>query len=78
MISELFKNKGSPSILKNYRDVMLADFSGKGATKLIRAQILPYVNKLVGNYQYGSGLNGGETAFPLYLCQIGTRLVPCK
>ena len=35
---------------------------------MFRFQIMPYIGQLVGKFQYGSGFNGGETAFPhLYI-----------
>ena len=67
MLHELFKNNGSSKYVSNVRDVFLADHLGKGATKIIRKQISPYVSSLVGLFQFGSGFNGGETAFA-HLC----------
>lgn len=63
MPHELFKNKGSSKYLSHYRDVLLSDHLGKNAYKLVRKQLLPYVQGLVGYFQFGSGFNGGETAF---------------
>ena len=70
MICELFKNKGSEGDINNYRDVFLGDFDGKAVFKSIRRKILPLVSPIVGHSQYGSGFNGGETAF----AHIGIRL----
>ena len=37
MLCELFKGKGSPSLCSNYRDILLADDSGKAAGRLLRS-----------------------------------------
>ena len=63
MLCELFKNKGSPSNKSNYRDIILADDSGKALGKLLRKRLLPTARLLVLGTQFGGGLNGGETAF---------------
>jgi len=63
MLCELFKNKGSTSMCGNYRDILLADDSGKGVMKLIRKRLLPLAASLTKQTQFGGGLNGGETAF---------------
>ena len=63
MVCELFKNKGSPSLCAHYRDIMLADDSGKAIGKLIRKRLLPFAANLAKSTQFGGGLNGGETAF---------------
>ena len=60
-LQELFK-KGSESNKKDFRDGVLADDSGKSVSKYIRTNVLPLVDNLTSNTQYGSGLNGGETA----------------
>ena len=68
MLCELFKMKGSPSVCGNYRDVLLADDSGKAVGRLIRSRLLPGAMALSVSTQFGGGLNGGETAFAhLYL-----------
>lgn len=63
MLQELLKPKGASGDCNSYRDVMLSNFSGKGVYKLIRKQLIPYASELVGLHQFGSGFNGGETAF---------------
>jgi hypothetical protein len=63
LLAELFKGKGSPSMRGNYRDVLLADDSGKAVGKLIRRRFLPFAVSLSHASQYGGGFNGGETAF---------------
>ena len=61
---ELFKNKGLSSDIGNWRDVFLGDYTGKAAFKVTRRALVPLASSLVGQSQHGSGLNGGETAFP--------------
>lgn len=68
---ELFKSKGSPSCCKNYRDILLADDSGKAIGKLVRKRLLPVAVGLSHDSQFGSGFHGGETAF----AQMYVRLV---
>ena len=63
LLHELFKNKGSSQSRKNYRDIMLGNISGKDITKHVRNRIYPFVRLVCGLSQFGSGLNGGETAF---------------
>ncbi len=68
MICDLFKNKGSPSLISSYRDILLADDDGKGAQRLLRKTLVPLAHKLCVSTQFGGGLNGGETAIAhLYL-----------
>jgi hypothetical protein len=68
MLCELFKNKGTPSVCGNYRDILLADDAGKSVAKLIRKRLLPHAVALSVSTQFGGGFNGGETAFAnLYL-----------
>jgi len=62
MITELFK-KGESSCITNYRDIMLADDSGKAVAKLIRHNFMGVALGFISNTQFGSGFNGGETAF---------------
>ena len=46
MLTELFKNKGSPSVCFNYRDILLSDDGGKFVCKLIRRRLLPFAVSL--------------------------------
>ena len=64
MLTELFKAKGSSKYLDNYRDIFLGDFSGKAIFKRVRKLLIPYAFDLVGDFQFGAGFNGGETALP--------------
>ncbi len=64
VLQELFKNRGSSSSPDNYRDVMLGAVPGKCFTSHIRSFLVPVAKVLCGDSQFGSGLNGGETAFP--------------
>jgi len=61
MVSELFKNKGCSSVCNNYRDIMLADVSGKNLSKLLRYRLLPAARKYVVTTQFGAGMNCGDT-----------------
>ena len=62
VLQELFKNKGPSSLPDNYRDVMLGSVPGKCFTSHIRSHLVPVARVLCGGSQFGSGLNGGETA----------------
>ena len=62
MLHELFKNKGSPAIDKNYRDVSIASHMPKVVTKHIRRVLMPDLDQHILSAQWGSGHNGGETA----------------
>ncbi len=69
VLTELYKNKGSSSGRSNYRDIMLGDVAGKNVASLVRNRLLPLARNMVGGSQYGSGFNGGETAFAhIYMC----------
>ena len=63
VLQELFKNKGTPSSPENYRDVMLGSVPGKCFPSHIRSHLVPVAKVLCGGSQFGSGPNGGETAF---------------
>jgi len=68
MLQELFKNKGSSSDKSNYRDIMLGSIPGKKCFSTLRKCLIPFASSIVGLSQFGSGFNGGETAFAhLYL-----------
>ena len=59
---ELFKNKGSPSIIANYRDICISDNPAKTLGKFVRHALLPAAKGYALESQWGSGLHGGETA----------------
>ena len=63
MLIELFKNKGSPSLRTNYRDILLANDDGKGEGKLLRRRFLKFAMAISHDTQFGGGFHGGETAF---------------
>jgi len=63
MIYEIYKNKGPQHLCASFRDVLLANDSGKHVCKHIRRTLLPSARKLVHCTQFGGGFNGGETAF---------------
>ena len=68
MICDLFKNKGSPALIRSYRDILLMDDDGKGVQRLVRKRLFPIANAICVDSQFGGGLNGGETAIAhLYL-----------
>lgn len=51
-----------------YRDIMLGSVPGKKCFSIVRKSLLPFASFVVGLSQFGSGFNGGETAFAhLYL-----------
>eukprot|EP00973_Karenia_brevis_P014743 2013288-Karenia_brevis.AAC.1 len=60
-LMNLWKGKASPSLIKNHRDVMLADHDGKVFSSLQRSELMPSVSKLIKRTQMGSGLNCGAT-----------------
>ena len=62
MVSELFKGKGCSSMCSNYRDIMLADVSGKNFSKLLRHNLVPAARRYVVLTQYGAGMNAGDTS----------------
>jgi len=62
MVSELFKGKGCSSVCANYRDIMLADVSGKNFSKLLRHKLVPAARRYVVQSQYGAGMNAGDTS----------------
>ncbi len=63
VLQELFKNKGSSFLPGGYRDIMLGAVPGKCFTSHVRSHLVPVARVLCGGSQFGSGLNGGETAF---------------
>ena len=68
MICNLFKGKGSPALIKSYRDVLLSDFDGKAVQRFLRSRLFPQAQALSMSTQFGGGLHGGETAIAhLYL-----------
>ena len=58
----LYKNKGIMQLVDNYRDVTIADNTPKIVTKHVRRNLLPTFQSGSLSTQWGSGLNGGETA----------------
>ena len=46
----------------NYRDILLANVSGKNFTKHLRYSILPGARKYVVQSQFGGGMNLGDTS----------------
>jgi len=63
ILHELFKNKGSSAVRGNYRDILLGNVDGKCVTKHVRSILVPVAFIVCGDSQFGSGMNGGETAF---------------
>ena len=63
LAAALFKGKGSPALVENHRDIMLGNDSGKSFTGHVRRCIMPIVKHMAIGTQFGSGMNGGETAF---------------
>ena len=57
MIMELFKDKGPPDDIDNYRDIMLASEVGKCVVSTVRPALNDMASKYVSETQYGSGLN---------------------
>ena len=63
MICEIYKKKGPRHLRTSFRDVLLADDSGKHVSAAVRRMLLPRAKLLVHATQYGGGFNGGETSF---------------
>ena len=67
MICDRFKGRGSPALIKSYRDILLSDFDGKAVQRLMRSRLFPQAQSLCP-LSMGGGLHGGETAIAhLYL-----------
>jgi len=76
MIYEIYKLKGAHHLCKSFRDVLLANDSGKHVGKHVRSNLLPRARSLVHKTQFGGGFNGGETSFAhLY---VRTVMDSCK
>lgn len=58
---ELMKASGSRSEIGSYREITLADLSGKHFGGFVRASLMVAVVALSGSNQFGAGLNGGTT-----------------
>jgi len=63
MVHEIYKNKGPRHLRSSFRDVLLANDSGKLVSKHLRRNLVPRAKLLVHASQFGGGFNGGETAF---------------
>ncbi len=74
VLQELFKNKGSSVFPNGYRDIMLGVVPGKCYTSHVRSLIVLVAKVLCGGSQFGSGLNGGETAFAHLYVRLFFRL----
>jgi len=76
MIHEVYKMKGPMHLCSSFRDVLLANDSGKHICKRIRSKVMPWASRLVNSTQFGGGFNGGETSMAhLYarLCMQACR-----
>ena len=75
---ELFKGRGSMSIVKNYRDITMGDQDAKAVGRWLRGKLLAAVAAITAVTQWGSGLHGGETAIThlqvrTYVEMLGTN-----
>ena len=80
MAAALFKGKGSATDMSNYRDILLGNDNGKAFSGHVRRVIRPLVSFPSLGSQYGSGLNGGETAIAhLYMRSVidASRVMGC-
>ena len=59
MICDLFKNKGSPTLISSYRDILLVDDDGKGVQRVLRRTLVPLAHKLCVGTQFGGGAQWG-------------------
>ncbi len=59
----VFKGKGDRANIGNLRDITIADAMAKVAGKLLRGAVIAPIAELVGEGQFGAGLNEGCTAF---------------
>ena len=78
MLHALFKNSGSPSAVKNYRDICLGDPDGKDYGAHLRQLALPAVRLSTPDVQYGSGLNGGGCDIPHLIAASVVQLTETK
>lgn len=62
VLCELYKGKGSSSLITSYCDIVLSDSSAKTLGAIVRKALLPAARVFSLETQFGSGLNGGETA----------------
>ena len=59
ILQELFKNKGSPHLLKSYRDILLANTSGKHFCRSVRMDIVPVLDTYIIDSMCGGFLKRG-------------------
>ena len=59
----LWKQKHSHLLCSAYRDVTISHTGAKGPSKALRQKAMPALHAMSFGSQYGSGLNGGMTAF---------------
>ena len=57
----LWKNKGSASCIRNYRDITLTEQNSKVAGRSVRKLLIEGVAATAVATQMGSGFNGGAT-----------------
>jgi hypothetical protein len=62
MLHELYKGKGLHSQCSSYRDIHLSDDTAKTFGRIIRNFLQPDLAAYSVSTQWGSGLNGGDTA----------------
>ena len=63
ILQELFKNKGSPHLLKSYRDILLANTSGKHFCRSVCIDIVPFLDTYISD-----SMCGGFRKRGIYFC----------
>ena len=67
ILQELFKNKGSPHLLKSYRDILLANTSGKHFCRSVRMDTVPFLDTYIIDSMCGGFLKRGTDFCSHYL-----------
>ncbi len=67
MICDLFKGKGSPSLITSYGDILLMDDGGKGVQWLLRKALFPLAMQLCVDSQFWGDSMGAKLPLPTFI-----------